>query len=307
MQNNFNPSDDAIAIKQSLTKPKNMNTLIHIIAHRSNEQRQEIKKQYYEQNQKNLMDDLKKELSGNFQDAAIALFYSPIDYDCYQLYKAMKGLGTNEDTLIEIIATRSNERINQIKQRYYELYKKDLIKDIENDTSGFFRQILKRLLEANRSNNTFPDEKESENCARQIFDATSQKKEVLQQTFIYIFTQKSREELASISKVYFKWYSKTLFEIIEKLFSGDAKRILKAIVYALLSPSEYFAYRINKAIKGLGTNDTILIRVLVSRDEIDIGRIKRYYKQLYQKDLYTAVKDDVSGDYRNLLLELIGN
>jgi hypothetical protein len=307
MQNNFNPSDDAIAIKQSLTKPKNMNTLIHIIAHRSNEQRQEIKKQYYEQNQKNLMDDLKKELSGNFQDAAIALFYSPIDYDCYQLYKAMKGLGTNEDTLIEIIATRSNERINQIKQRYYELYKKDLIKDIENDTSGFFRQILKKLLEANRSNNTFPDEKESENCARQIFDATSQKKEVLQQTFIYIFTQKSREELASISKVYFKWYSKTLFEIIEKLFSGDAKRILKAIVYALLSPSEYFAYRINKAIKGLGTNDTILIRVLVSRDEIDIGRIKRYYKQLYQKDLYTAVKDDVSGDYRNLLLELIGN
>jgi hypothetical protein len=284
-----------------------MNTLIHIIAHRSNEQRQEIKKQYYEQNQKNLMYDLKKELSGNFQDAAIALFYSPIDYDCYQLYKAMKGLGTNEDTLIEIIATRSNERINQIKQRYYELYKKDLIKDIENDTSGFFRQILKKLLEANRSNNTFPDEKESENCARQIFDATSQKKEVLQQTFIYIFTQKSREELASISKVYFKWYSKTLFEIIEKLFSGDAKRILKAIVYALLSPSEYFAYRINKAIKGLGTNDTILIRVLVSRDEIDIGRIKRYYKQLYQKDLYTAVKDDVSGDYRNLLLELIGN
>jgi hypothetical protein len=284
-----------------------MNTLIPIIAHRSNEQRQEIKKQYNEQNQKNLMDDLKKELSGNFQDAAIALFYSPIDYDCYQLYKAMKGLGTNEDTLIEIIATRSNERINQIKQRYYELYKKDLIKDIENDTSGFFRQILKKLLEANRSNNTFPDEKESENCARQIFDATSQKKEVLQQTFIYIFTQKSREELASISKVYFKWYSKTLFEIIEKLFSGDAKRILKAIVYALLSPSEYFAYRINKAIKGLGTNDTILIRVLVSRDEIDIGRIKRYYKQLYQKDLYTAVKDDVSGDYRNLLLELIGN
>ena len=276
MQNNFNPSDDAVAIKQSLTKPKNMNTLIHIIAHRSNEQRQEIKKQYYEQNQKNLMDDLKKELSGNFQDAAIALFYTPIDYDCYQLYKAMKGLGTNEDTLIEIISTRSNERINQIKQRYYELYKKDLIKDIENDTSGFFRQILKRLLEANRSNNTFPDEKESENCARQIFDSTTQKKEVLQQTFINIFTQKSRQELASISKVYFKWYSKTLFEVIEKLFSGDSKRILKAIVYALLSPSEYFAYRINKAIKGLGTNDTILIRVLVSRDEIDIGRIKRY-------------------------------
>ena len=307
MQDNFNPLDDAINIKKSFIKPKNMNGLIHIIAHRSNAQRQEIKNQYFQQNNKNLIDDLKKELSGNFQDAAIALFYTPLDYDCYQLYKAMKGLGTNEDTLIEVIATRSNERINQIKRRYLEMYNRELLKDIESDTSGFFRQMLKKLLEANRSNNPYPDEKDSEICAKQLFDAANQKKEVLHETFMNIFTQKSREELASISKVYFRWYSKTLFEVIEKLFSGDAKRILKAIVYALLSPSEYFAYRINKAIKGFGTNDTILIRVLVSRDEIDIGRIKRYYKQLYQKDLYTAVKEDVSGDYRNLLLELIGN
>ena len=121
-----------------------------------------------------------------------------------------------------------------------------------------------------------------------------------------MFTQKSREELALIAKIYYQWYSKTLFEAIESLFSGDSKKVLKAIIYALLSPSEYFAYRIHKAVKGLGTNDTILIRVLVSRDEIDIERIKRYYKQLYGKDLYTTIKDDISGDYKALLLELIG-
>ena len=307
MQTNFNPAEDAMVISQALTKPKNMDCLIQIISHRSNTQRQEIMREYFNKFQKYLIDRLKSELSGNFKDAAIALFYTPVDYDCYQLRKAMKGLGTNEDTLIEIFATRSNERINQIKQRYQELYNKDLVRDVESDTSGFFRQILKKLLEANRSNNPYPDEKECENCAMQIYNSTSQKKEVLHDTFIYMFTQKSRQELATISKIYFKWYSKTLFEIIEKLFSGDAKRILKAIVYALLSPSEYFAYRINKAIKGLGTNDTILIRVLVSRDEIDIERIKKYYKQLYKKDLYTAIKEDVSGDYGKLLLELIEN
>ena len=59
--------------------------------------------------------------------------------------------------------------------------------------------------------------------------------------------------------------------------------------------------------KGLGTNDTILIRVLVSRDEIDIGRIKRYYKQLYNITLYEAVQKNISGDYQKLLLALIGN
>ena len=307
MQEMFNPSNDAMVIRQCLSKPKNMAGLINIVAHRSNEQRQYISQEYFRQFKKSLYDDLKSELSGNFEDAVIALFYTPEDYDCYQLRKAMKGLGTNEDTLIEILATRSNERINRIKQRYNEMYSRDLVKDIDSDTSGFFREILKKLLEANRPNNPYPDEQECSRNAKELYDASVQKRGKEQLTYLYILTQKSREELAMISKIYYKWYSKTLFQEIESLFSGDARRVLKAIVYALLSPSEYFAYRIHKAIKGLGTNDTILIRVLVSRDEIDINRIKRYYKQLYQKELYEAVKEDVSGDYRTLLLELIGN
>ena len=303
----FNPSNDAMVIRQCISKPKNMPGLINIVAHRSNEQRQYISQEYFRQFKKSLYDDLKSELSGNFEDAVIALFYTPEDYDCYQLRKAMKGLGTNEDTLIEILATRSNERINRIKQRYSEMYNRNLVADVESDTSGFFREILKKLLEANRPNNPYPDEQECSRNAKELYDAGVQKKGKEQLTYLYILTQKSREELAMISKIYYKWYSKTLFQEIESLFSGDARRVLKAIVYALLSPSEYFAYRIHKAIKGLGTNDTILIRVLVSRDEIDINRIKRYYKQLYQKELYEAVKEDVSGDYRTLLLELIGN
>ena len=303
----FNPSNDAMIIRQCISKPKNMPGLINIVAHRSNEQRQYISQEYFRQFKKSLYDDLKSELSGNFEDAVIALFYTPEDYDCYQLRKAMKGLGTNEDTLIEILATRSNERINRIKQRYNEMYQRNLVADVDSDTSGFFREILKKLLEANRPNNPYPDEQECSRNAKELYDAGVQKKGKEQLTYLYILTQKSREELAMISKIYYKWYSKTLFQEIESLFSGDARRVLKAIVYALLSPSEYFAYRIHKAIKGLGTNDTILIRVLVSRDKIDINRIKRYYKQLYQKELYEAVKEDVSGDYRTLLLELIGN
>ena len=289
----FNPSNDAMIIRQCISKPKNMAGLINIVAHRSNEQRQYISQEYFRQFKKSLFDDLKSELSGNFEDAVIALFYTPEDYDCYQLRKAMKGLGTNEDTLIEILATRSNERINRIKQRYNEMYNRNLVADVESDTSGFFREILKKLLEANRPNNPYPDEQECSRNAKELYDAGVQKKGKEQLTYLYILTQKSREELATISKIYYKWYSKTLFQEIESLFSGDARRVLKAIVYALLSPSEYFAYRIHKAIKGLGTNDTILIRVLVSRDEIDINRIKRYYKQLYQKELYEALINEM--------------
>lgn len=109
------------------------------------------------------------------------------------------------------------------------------------------------------------------------------KKDNLQDAYLEIFTKKSREELANISRQYYSWYNKTLMEEIERLFSSDTRRIFKAIIYSLLSPSEYFAYRLNKAMKGISTKDTILIRVLVTRDEIDISRIKRYFNQLYNK------------------------
>ena len=64
---------------------------------------------------------------------------------------------------------------------------------------------------------------------------------------------------------------------------------------------------VNKAIKGWGTNDNLLIRVLVTRDEIDMPQIKQYYKQLYGKDMLADIKSDCSGDYQKLLIELAGH
>ena len=35
--------------------------------------------------------------------------------------------------------------------------------------------------------------------------------------------------------------------------------------------------------------------------------IKRYYKQLYGKDMVDDIKKDTSGDYRRLLIEILNN
>ena len=61
----------------------------------------------------------------------------------------------------------------------------------------------------------------------------------------------------------------------------------------------------NKAVKGLGTNDKLLIRILVSRAEIDLKYIMQYYKQLYKKDMLDDIKGDTSGDYRKLLIKIV--
>ena len=64
------------------------------------------------------------------------------------------------------------------------------------------------------------------------------------------------------------------------------KKSLKSNIYALFSPSEYFAIRVKDAIKGFSTDDSLLIRILIIKDEFDIPQIKQYYKQLYGKEGY---------------------
>ena len=303
----FNPLTDAQMIKQSLSKPKNLNTLIQIVTHRSNEQRQQIMQEYYHQYQINLHEEFLNNLSGNFKETIISLFYTPTDYDCYQIYKAVTGLGTNEETLIEIISSRTNEELNKIKQRYPQMYQSDLIELIKSETSGHLQKILITLLQADRPCNIIPNEQVCAESAKRLYDSQNGKKDNLYNSFVYVFTQKSREELALICKIYYNIYNRTLLEVVESSFSCNGRRVLKAIIYSLLSPSEYFAYRINKALKGFITNDNTLIRILVSRDEIDSDRIKRYYYQLYGITLYEHVNQKTSGDYKNLLLSLIGD
>ena len=42
----------------------------------------------------------------------------PVELDCFELKQAVKGLGTDEETLIEILASRSNERLKAIVSTY---------------------------------------------------------------------------------------------------------------------------------------------------------------------------------------------
>ena len=278
--------------------------LIKICANRTNSQRQQIKAAYKATFGRDLISDLKSELHGKFEDAMIALFADPIEYDADQLREAMKGLGTNEDTLIEIIASRPPHILKAVKDRYQQKYQRDLETDVKKETSGTLQHLLIALLQCNRSVNSSPNVARCAEIAQEIHQAGEAKMGTYESVFNKYFCTLSPMELACVAQQYHKLTGHTILQAIDKEFSGDSKKALRTIVYATLSPSEYFATRVNDAIKGWGTKDHLLIRILITRDEIDMPQIKQYYKQLYGKDMVEAVKNDISGDYQKLMVEL---
>ena len=278
--------------------------LIKIIANRTNAYRQQLKVTYKSMYGRDLVDELKSETSGNFEDAIVALFYTPVDYDCYSLMKAMKGAGTNEDTLTEIIASRSNSQLKTIIARYKEIYGKDLEKQVASEVSGDYKKILISLLQCNRSENKNPDPAVCEQKAKDLYAAGEGKWGTDESVFNKIFATASPAELLQIAKYYHAQTKRTILQAIDAEFSGKMKQIYRAVVYALISPSEYFATRVDDACRGLGTRDAALIRVVVTRDEIDMPQIKAIYKKLYNKDMIDTIKSECSGSYKKLLVEL---
>ena len=234
----------------------------------------------------------------------IALFTEPIEYDADELRKGMKGMGTNEDTLIEIIASRQPHVLSAVKAKYKEKYNRDLEADVKKETSGTLQKLLISLLQCKRSTNTSPDAATCTAIAQEIYQAGEAKLGTDESIFNKYFCSLSPHELACVAQNYHKLTGHTILQAIDKEFHGDSKKALRTIVYATLSPSEYFATRVNDAIKGWGTKDHLLIRILITRDEVDMPQIKQYYKQLYGTDMVQAVKSDISGDYQKLMIEL---
>ena len=65
-----------------------------------------------------LREELKSETSSDFQHVLKALCMGAADYDAYEVHRAIKGLGTDEDALIEILCTRTNAQIQHVQQVY---------------------------------------------------------------------------------------------------------------------------------------------------------------------------------------------
>ncbi|KAG5683040.1 hypothetical protein PVAND_012347 [Polypedilum vanderplanki] len=284
----------------------NKQTIINILCTKNNRQRIEISKAYKTCYDQDLILIIRKKLSGDFLKLLIALLTPTIEFLCHEIYDALNRAGTDDATLVSILCTLSNYEINEVCQKYHKFYEKTLEKDIRSDTSGNFRKILLSILNATRDETKILDLYTARIDAMELKTAGIARWGTDTSTFNRILCLRNYDQIKLISQEYEYITGNTLDKDIKKEFSGDVLDALLSIYRFAVNRPEYFARCFHRAVIGLGTDDRALIRLVVTRCEIDMNDIKEAYAQKYGKSLRNAVKNDTSGYYRKALLKLIG-
>lgn len=281
--------------------------IIEVLSQHSNGQRFEISEYYKQSFGQDLVDDLKSELGGSFEDVCVALLDPPRLYDAKQLRRAIQGAGTDESTIVEILCARTDEQIEEIKTKYNEEYDRDLEEDIKGDLGGNLEKLMVSLLCANRENGWDVDNDQAKEDAQRLFEAGEGQMGTDESVFNQILCTRNYNQLRQTFYFYHEDHDGHILDVIKSECTGTLELAYCTMVKFILDEELFYAERVQDAISGIGTDEQQLIRIIVGRCEIDMGDIKEKYQERFEKSLREAVENDCGGDFRRMLVALIGD
>ena len=291
---------DVEDLKQ-LIENADYSSMTDFITRKTHKERMRLRQVYKQKFDKDLMSDLKSSFAGIYLKIILGLFTDPVEFDIDYTYKCLKE-DTSYNILIEIFASRPDWYLNKIKNLYQRKYNIELEEHIKEGTLDDFKKLLLQILQSERSTNQSPDVDQCKKLAEDLEQEESENLTVDSPIINSIFIKSSPQELVSISKEYNKSTQKLITQTIDEHFKGNVKNLLNAILMAKISPSEYYANVIHESID----DEDIILKVIISRAEIDFTQIKKYYLKLYENNVVNDIKKD-SHEYTNLLVAICNN
>ncbi|KAK0131188.1 Annexin A2 [Merluccius polli] len=336
---NFDPARDAARIETAIkTKGVDEQTIIDILTRRSYEQRAHIAFEYEKIAKKDMATALKGALSGSVETLMLGLLKSPTQYDASELKASMKmkrpslrsyapgaakssqrsnGFTKKASTTIYIF--KFVKKTNLVLQNVclllqhenikvshgFPVFKKELEKDVAGDTSGDFAKLLMALVQTKRDEpSNVVDYEKIDHDARALYEAGVKRKGTDVVTWIAIMSERSVPHLQRVFDRYKSYSPYDIKESIMKEVKGDLEKSFLTLVECFENRQLYFASRLSEAMKSKGAKEKVVTRIIVSRCEVDLMKIRTEFKRQNGKSLYHTISDHTKGDYQKALLSL---
>ncbi|PAN35367.1 hypothetical protein GQ55_6G192500 [Panicum hallii var. hallii] len=282
-------------------------TVISILAHRDATQRALIQQEYRAVFNQDLARRIASELSGHHKRGMLLWILDPAARDATILKQALTGDITDLRAATEIVCSRTPSQLHIMRQTYRARFGCHVEHDVTERTSGDHQRLLLAYLAIPRCEGAAADQAAAALDARDLYRAGERRLGTDERAFIRVFSERGWAHLAAVARAYRHMYDRSLEEAVKGETSGSFGFGLLTILRCADSPARYFAKVLHKAMKGLGTSDSALIRVVVTRAEIDMQYIKAEYHRMYKRSLADAIHSETSGNYRTFLLSLVGS
>ncbi|KAM3171458.1 hypothetical protein ACTXT7_016581 [Hymenolepis weldensis] len=310
MATDFDPAADVLALEKAM---KGLGTdeqaIIDILANRTTKQRQKIAKVYKASYGRDLKRRLSQEISGKFKDVVLMSLLDRAHLNAKALFKAMDGLGTKEDVIIQVLCTASNEEIAELRDAYEHTNRRNIEKDIISDLSGDLEKFIVAILQGAREEAL--DRKGAEADVEALYNAGEKKSGTDEDVFTRIFARNSYETLRVMDELYFEKTGHGLLKAISSELSGYYKKAistvdkLKLLVKTAFKKEECIADFLHESMAGAGTKDEQLMRLVLAYAGDEMAEIKAIFLAKYKKSLEECIRGDASGNYRKFLITLV--
>lgn len=294
-------SELASKLYSNLYGPKKDDIILNIAMTNNLQNRIAIAQYYKAAYNQTLFDDINSKIGGDFGNCVAQMFLTPLEFCIHHL---KIGLKKSNECVFEMLTSKTPEELKIIENAYRRNTGKELKTDITKTFSGAVGNNLLNLFDTPRTTNSNPNVNDCNRYAKKLIDKETKYWTEDENLFKEVFIQRSPEELILIARCYLKATGNNLMDAIEKKTKGKHQTLLREILYNNIMPHELYAEKIYSAIKGAGTNEEILSRVLVARSELDMPLMREIYLFKYNITMKEDIIGDTSGPYQKICVYL---
>ncbi|EYU18179.1 hypothetical protein ABFS82_10G067000 [Erythranthe guttata] len=279
-------------------------TLVNLTQPECRQVREAYKKTYGE--------DLIQLLSNKFDQPppSTCLMLDPFERDAAA---ARKALGQNDavavdyKALIEILACRKSSHVLLILQAYRAKYGIRLETSIAAvEPPHPYQKILTALTAAHKAHGADVSAHIAKCDARRLYETGIASATAIDEgVVVEIFSKRSIAQLKLTFLSYNRIYGQSYTSFLKNGGFGEFEEAVSVVAKCICSPPRFYAKVLYGCLKGTTIDEGAMVRVMVSRAEVDMNEIQKEFKKKYGIELKNMICEILPhGNLRDFLVAL---
>jgi len=200
----------------------------------------------------------------------------------------MKGFGTDEKTLIRVLATKDPLQIQTLKDAYHRIHRRDLTNDIKSETGAYFEKGLVAICDGPLLHDV--------HLLHEALSGPGTKESVLNDVLL----SRSNADLRAIKSAYSQTYRRGLEDAVKADLSFKTERHFLLVLQATRAEDTAPVHKpdIDRDVQDIynateakvGTDEMKVCSIFSTRNDNQIRAISHEYQQRYARNLEDVIR-----------------